>query len=285
MSCQPGAIILITCLLAGTAAAGSPKKAATKALEASTEQILLDVKETVKLHKQVLVGEIKDVESNVEAGIVTADAGVSDLFDALVQFQTDVVAAILEANEDIRLAEIQARSILEDASVPIGSYPKGFLFGDNGLTDDLRDSIAARVDKTLAAVENRLATTAKLMKKVAATSLTVRLASPAHYVERTWFGPHVDPYPITIDVALGTSELGVTDDGMLYLAGSCRTSSGDLSVVIGHESTVLGLPTVTPDAGERWQTSATDLAEGNYSMHVLASGCSSGGGYAAIGIK
>lgn len=267
------------------AQAANPKKAALKALKASAGDIVKEFRTSVKLDRKVLSADLDDIESDVAKGLITSEAGATQLFNALAGMQEQVALSIAEAREDIRLAMKQAEDILVAANIPSENYPVGFAYGDGGAGDDLLADIRREIDKHYDAVHKRLGDSKKAFKKSANRAMSFRVEAPTMYVERTGIGPHTDPRPVTIDVAIATRRLDVVDDVVLHLAGSCRSSDGSLSMTVANQFGGWVQPAIMPDPNDRWSRSVDAGAPLNYSISVTSSGVGGGGGYIAIGVR
>ena len=199
------------------AAAGGPahagaKKTAIKTLKASTAHIAKEVKKDAKLARLDLFSALDDTEHDVAQGLITGEDGALDVFIALAILQHQLGGIQEEATEDIRLAVDQATDILVDGGVLVPDYPAGFHHGDGGATDKLRAQIGKELGKVYMSVEKRLAKTRSVFEKKVHRALSCRLSPVNTYVERAGLGPHTDPVPLTIDVAVATSDLATAND-------------------------------------------------------------------------
>lgn len=268
----------------GTAAdAGSAKKAASKALKTSTNHIQKEVKADVLLARLDLFATLDGIEHDISKGFITGADGAQDVFIALAILQIELIGVLEEAREDIRLGMGQAAAILANAQIGTEDFPAGFRYGDGGVTDDLRANLAKELGKVYKAVDKRLEKTRAQFKKKANRSLTCRLVPVTDYVERAGVGPHTDPNPLSIDVAVATSDLDATNDAEIHVAGACYSLDGTLQVMWANQNGGQAVPSINPPLGNRWSTSISGLVEENYSLRVLPINKNGGGGYLAIG--
>jgi hypothetical protein len=138
------------------------------------------------------------------------------------------------------------------------------------------DKVYAAQLKTIASVARKLKATRMTLEKSAGVYLTtVQRGTPAQ-PDAYWFSESLADWTgadgaMTLDTVWGVSETGSTGDGTLLVAGSFRSSTGNVDVSIDGPETLAA--TGTNNGGmflNRWvaviDDSGSGLDEGNYAV-------------------
>lgn len=267
--------------LTATVAAAGPAAKATKLLEESAASALKGFKKETGLHRSLLFSTLNIVDAEVASGAGSVSS-VEQIFDALIQFQVAVAEEIGETTTAYREGLRAAITVLGDAGLADDEWPKGFYFGDGGISDRLNADIAAALRKLYAKVDDRLRDSAALLKKKARLVLTLRLRPPAEYAEWAFGIGGATGFlsmPMVIDVALGVSHLDLDHDGRLYLAGAGLDSDDVVRIgMVYYAATSIGstFHDVPLASTHRWSLVRTSLTEGRYVAYASDDGTTGG---------
>lgn len=265
----------------GWAAPADAASQAKKQLETSAATVLADFRSEANLHRAVLFSTLDLIDAEVASGANGMDR-VDDVFDALCAFQQSIASEISEAVAEFRDDSKSAIAVLIDAGIPRSEWPKGFHYGDGGISDELNSDVDAALRKLKGKVEDRMRVTASLLKKHAQVALNFRLEPPNDYVEwavtATGWSGVVAP-PVTVDVAMGASRLDADSDGVLYACGSMYDPDGLVHLTIAR-ATESSIGTISggdqPMTSNRWTMRKDGLDEGSYVTIASDDGTTSG---------
>lgn len=273
-------------LVASDVAVASPQKAAQKQLAAAADDVLSDFKKRTKVHKKFLFSEFDQADLALKSGL-GGFSTVVDVFDALQAFQTSVISEVDYARNRYREGMGLALQILADAGLTPAEWPKGFQYGDGGISDELKDDVEAALRKLYVDIEKRLRDTGTLFKKKEGMKLNFRLSTPTTFVE--WAtapggsGGTNDVRPITVDIALSVSTISSAGDGVVFLGGSGHSSHG-IDVSRSSSSISADVGTVSVNSAKRWSFVESGLTEEQYIYTAYPAGLYCGSAHAAISV-
>jgi hypothetical protein len=299
--CRPEEAIMTRCtiLIAATLLCAAPALAQISESEASKNlksglsvRMKADLA-TLKAEQKTFLSALKEFNGAVKGGGYSFSL-LQDLFFDYQLFLDGVTGTVRTSGYDTFLVgQLTLASYANGANLH-GEFPEDFYFGTGGPMDVTLDKVYAAQLKTIASVAKKLKSTRGVLEKSAGVYLTtVQRGTPAQ-PNAYWFSESLDGWTgadgaMTLDTVWGVSEMGSTEDGTLLVAGSFRTTTGDVDVSIdGPESHAF---TGTNNGGmflNRWvavfDNGGSGLAEGNY---VVTARKPSAGPYIsmAIGIR
>jgi hypothetical protein len=247
--------LLVAAALTAVVAAQSPEKVAQKTFKADAKALAKQHKALLKADMAALEPDLDDFFAEVKAGNV-GEAAVQDLFDALQELQAAVI--IDTRNTCLHIAEAALAALDDIGGVGEdlgGVYPQGFHSGDGGTFDDAEDAVAKNLAAAYAGLAKKLAKLPPLAAKHGA-GFTVRVLPPQAPTEVCANETTLSygELPLTIDVALGTSDPSVAGDGAVWLAGTEGTILQDVTLdVYGDQGFLIEQKTVVVDDDtHRW---------------------------------
>jgi hypothetical protein len=257
-----------------------------------------DAKSVVKQHKGLLKEDVAALQPNIDQFTAEVkadnfgDTVVQDFFDALQSLQASVITDTDDLSVDVgAVAEAALLNLAGPGGELDGVYPQGFRNGDGGTFDDTEDALAKDLAKTYAGLGKKLAKLPLLAAKRGA-GFTVRVLPPQAPTEVMANGDHLGwnaELPLTIDIAIGTSDPLIEHDGALWLGGTAGGLLGNVTVTTtGTGFEIIDQKTAEVDLdtrrwGIRLDGDGAGYAEGNYLVRAQVADAGSRA-YANVGV-
>lgn len=273
--------------------AAAPAAAQSTAAQA-VKQARAEAKAVLAEHKQrtaVALDQLDAALAALVAGLAADQFGaplLQTFLDSAHAFQLEVADATEEA--DLALADAFAGALegLADAQGGplVGEYPPGFVSGDGGAFDDAVDALARAVARLHAKVEARGGKAIAKARSVG-VGLTLQFVPPRRLgfhgpTESGTVGTFHNP--VRVHLIAGASRLDTAHDGLLLVAGTGSTVSGDVTVQLFSADPQGGFLVVQQDAtpesfpglGGEWSALIDDdgqfLVETNYTLDAFFAG-------------
>ncbi len=275
--------LTLACLLvAAPGAAGQDEKTAQKALKLATKDALKALKGSLSAAQTVAFAQIKLFDNDLKNDSYNS-ASLTQLGDALNDFQTEVVDEVSDARLAVAQVKRDELVALFAADGGLGPYPDGFSYGDGGTLDGFARQIDKLLAKSLVVLTKKLGKSRKLAAK-AGIGFTFQLGTPTW---TTWDSNTSTSGLVpgmTIDVALAASFLDSTNDATVVVSGTGGATLGapEVSLVPAGGGVTLDDTPLLADA--RWISSFTSVEEKSYRVRMQQGG--TGGHVAAnIGVR
>ena len=286
-------LFVATLLSAAAAGAQISEKEANKNVKAGIGIRMKEDLASIKAEQKVFLAALKNFQGTVKGGGYSV-ALLEALFFDYQDFLDGVTGVVRGSGNDAFFVGNPVLASFANGTPLMGQFPKDLYFGTGGPIDAALDKIFAAQLKAVAAVSKKLKSTSGLLEKSAGVYLTtVQRGTPAQ-PNAIWFDENSGDWTgadgaMTLDTVWGVSDMSLTADGTLLVAGSFRNSTGDVDVSIDG-------PEIHSFAGtdnggaflNRWvavfDNGGAGLAEGNYAVTAQKP---AGGPYIsmAIGIR